>query len=67
MGQQQNEEHQEDHEEDLVAKKCIKDDASVLKKLIQSRRPGHTNEVEVTLKNFYNYNYVGQISVGNPA
>jgi hypothetical protein len=54
------------HEDDPVARKCVKDDASVLKKLIQSRRPGHTNEVEVTLKNFYNYNYVGQISVGNP-
>jgi hypothetical protein len=36
MGEQQhyNAGHQEDHVEDLVGKKCIKDDASVLKKLI---------------------------------
>lgn len=37
-----------------------------LKKLIQAKRDGHDDEVEVNLQNYYNYNYVGTIKVGNP-
>ena len=43
----------------------LSDDA-VFKQLVQSTRPGKIDEVEIGLKNFYNYNYVGKISVGNP-
>lgn len=35
-------------------------------KLIQSKRDGYDDEVEVGLTNYYNYNYIGTIEVGNP-
>ena len=41
-------------------------DSMQMRKLAQSTRPGHQDEVEVNLKNFFNYNYVGTIQVGNP-
>lgn len=37
-----------------------------VKALAQLKRDGRNDEVEVALHNYYNYNYVGTISVGNP-
>lgn len=37
-----------------------------MRKLAQASRAGHQDEVEVNLNNFFNYNYVGTIQVGNP-